>query len=56
MFWVKSNDLNSILNGKTTEIETFLQSIIFTPKNVIKNVSFCTDCTCYSVILLLTDV
>ena len=45
-FYDKTLLLSSLLNGKATEIESFLQSIIFTPKKCLLKVcvSFCTDC------------
>ena len=39
-FYDKTLLQSSLLNGKTTEIESFLQSIILTPKNVIRNFAF----------------
>ena len=46
-FYDKTSLLSSLLNGKATEIESFLQSIIFSPKKCHLKVcvSFCTDCT-----------
>ena len=47
-FYDKTSLLSSLLNGKATEIESFLQSINFIPqKSHLKVcVSFCTDCIC----------
>ena len=45
-FYDKTSLLSSLLNGKTTEIESFLQPINFTPQKCHLKVcvSFCTDC------------
>ena len=51
-FYDKTLLLSSLLNGKTTEIETLLQSRIFTPpKNVIKNFAFLFVLTVFTEVL-----
>ena len=39
-FYDKILPKSALLNGKATQIESFLQSIIFTPKNFIKMFAF----------------